>query len=155
MPARFDQLPRETQQQVLAALEEQGQLAVDDASPPLGREHAGHSWVSLRTAGIVLGYGALLAAIFLAFGQASAAQDDAEFLARVGVYVVRELWAIVRENALPLSGNLVIAIIFVLGVFQAAKLAVSVIRRFWPLLILLSSLGVAIAISQAAAQGVK
>lgn len=110
----------------------------------------------MRTAGIVLGYGALLAGIFLAFGQASAAQDDAEFLARVGVYVVRELWAIARENAVPLSGNLVIVIVFALGVFQAAKLAVSVIRTFWPLLILLSSLGVAIAISQAgAAQWVK
>jgi hypothetical protein len=146
MPVRLDQLARETRQQVLAALEEQGHLAVDDASPPLGREHAGHSWVSLRTAGIVLGYGALLAGIFLAFGQASATQDDTEFLASVGVYVVRELWAIVRENAVPLSGNLVIVIIFALGVFQAVRLALRLMLKLWPVLLALAGLGVALVI---------
>ena len=41
-----------------------------------------------------------------------------------------------KDNAVPLSGNLVIVIIFVLGVFKALELAVWFIRRLWPLLIL-------------------
>jgi len=54
----------------------------------------------------------------LAFAEPTIAQGYPEFFARVVAYVGRELWAIVRENAVPLSGNLVIIMIFALGVFQ-------------------------------------
>jgi hypothetical protein len=52
----------------------------------------------------------------------------------------------VRENAVPLSGNLVIVIIFALGLYQCLKLALWVIRRLWPLLVALAGLAVAVAI---------
>jgi hypothetical protein len=151
MALRLDELPRETQRQVLAALEQQGQLILDDGGPADSQEPTGHG-LPLRTAAIVLAYAVLAVGLCLvALSQPSAAQGYPEFFARVVVYVVRACWAIVRENAVPLSGNLVIVIIFGLGVFQAAKLAVSAVRRFWPLLIVLSSLGIAIAISQSKA----
>jgi len=54
------------------------------------------------------------------------------------------LWAIVRDNAVPLSGNLLIVIIFVLGVFKALELAAWIVRKLWPLLVALAGLGVAL-----------
>jgi hypothetical protein len=75
----------------------------------------------------------------LALLQASGADASSSypvFFARVFVYVVRESWAIVRDNAVPLSGNLVIATIFVVGVWKVLELAVLFIRKLWPLLIL-------------------
>jgi hypothetical protein len=132
MALRLDQLPQETQRQVLAALEQQGQLILDDGSPADTQERAGHS-LPLRTAAIVLAYTVLAVGLcFVSLSQPSAAQGYPEFFARVVAYVVQACWAIVRENAVPLSGNLVIVVVFALGVFQAAKLAVWIVRRLWP-----------------------
>jgi hypothetical protein len=143
MPVRLDELPRETQRQVLAALEEQGQLVVDSPDGPIARSGS----TALRKAGIVVFYGALAVGLcFLAFVQPSAAQGYPEFFAGVVAYVVRELLAIVRENAVPLSGNLVIVVIFALGVWQAARLALWIVRKLWPVLVALAGVAVAVAI---------
>jgi hypothetical protein len=101
----------------------------------------------LRTAASVLFYAALAVGLcFLAFAQPSAAQGYPEFFERVVAYVARELWAIVRENAVPLSGNLVIVMIFALGVWQAARLSLWIIRKLWPLLVALGGVGVALVV---------
>ncbi len=68
------------------------------------------------------------------------------FFARVVAYVVRELWAIVRENAVPVSGNLVIVMIFALGVRQAARLALWIMLKLWPVLLALAGVGLTVAI---------
>jgi len=79
----------------------------------------------------------------LAFAEPTAAQGYPEFFARVVAYVGRDLWAIVRENAVPLSGNLVIIMIFALGVFRALRLVLWIMRKLWPVLLALAGLGVA------------
>jgi hypothetical protein len=107
----------------------------------------------LRTAGIVLFYAALAAGLcFLAFAQPSGAQGYPEFFARVVAYVARELWAIARENAAALSGNPVIVTIFLLGMLKALELAFWVVRRFWPVPIVLSAVGVAASFRMQVAQ---
>jgi hypothetical protein len=107
----------------------------------------------LRTAGILVFYAALAAGLcFLAFAQPSGAQGYPEFFARVVAYVARGLWGIVRENAVPLSGNLVIATIFLLGMLEALELPFWVVRRFWPVPIVLSAVGIAAMLRMQVAQ---
>jgi hypothetical protein len=95
----------------------------------------------------VVGYSALaVGLLFLAFAQPSAAEGYAELLAKVGAYVARESWAIVRENTVPLSGNVVLVIVFALGLYQCLKLALWVIRKLWPVLLAVAGVAVALAI---------
>ena len=60
----------------------------------------------------------------------------------------RIVLATLVTSAVPLSGNLVIAVIFVLGVYQAAKLVFWVFRKPWPLLFVLSGLAATLAALQ-------
>ena len=140
MPVRLDQLPRDAQQQILARLGEQGLLQREQPRRYVREEPVGHEASGLRTAMLMMGYvAAVLGAAVLALVQASGSDVSRSypaFFAKVFAYMVRESWAIVKDNAVPLSGNLVIVIIFVLGVFKALELAVWFIRRLWPLLIL-------------------
>jgi hypothetical protein len=139
MPVRVDQLPRDTRQQILARLEEQGLLAHEQ--PKQARQASAcdqPSW--LRKAAIMASYAvAVLGVAVLALLQASGSGMSSSypaFFARVFVYVAKESWAIVRDNAVPLSGNLVIAAIFLVGVWKALELAFWVVRKLWPLLLL-------------------
>jgi lysylphosphatidylglycerol synthetase-like protein (DUF2156 family) len=140
MPVRLDQLPRDTQQQILARLREQSLLVREPPRPYVRQEPASDQPSGLRTAALMVGYAmVILGAAVLALVQASGSDMSRSypvFFARVFVYVARESWAIVRDNAVPLSGNLVIAAVFVLGVWKALELAVLFIRKLWPLLIL-------------------
>jgi hypothetical protein len=140
MAIRLDQLPRDTQQQILARLGEQGLLQRERPRRNVRQGSAAHESSGLRAAMLMMGYAAaVLGVALLALLQASGADASSSypvFFARVFVYVVRESWAIVRDNAVPLSGNLVIATIFVVGVWKVLELAVLFIRKLWPLLIL-------------------
>jgi hypothetical protein len=148
MAIRLDQLPRDTQQQILAKLKEQGLLKREPLRKNVRQEPAGREAAGRRTAMLMMGYAAaVLGVALLALLQASGADASRSypaFFARVFVYVVRELWAIVRDNAVPLSGNLLIAVIFVLGVFKALELAVWIVRKLWPVLVALAGVGVAL-----------
>jgi hypothetical protein len=148
MAIRLDQLPRDTQQQILARLGEQGLLQREQPRPYVRQEPASDQPSGLRTAMLMMGYVAVvLGAAILALLQASGADASSSypvFFARVFVYVVRESWAIVKDNAVPLSGNLLIAIIFVLGVFKALELALWIVRKLWPVLVALAGVGVAL-----------
>ena len=148
MAIRLDQLPRDTQQQILARLEEQGLLVREQPRRYVRQGSAAHESSGLRTAMLMMGYAAaVLGAALLALLQASGSDASSSypvFFARVFVYVVRECWAIVRDNAVPSSGNLVIVIIFVLGVLKALELAAWIVRKLWPVVVALGALGVAL-----------
>jgi lysylphosphatidylglycerol synthetase-like protein (DUF2156 family) len=136
MPVRLDQLPRDTQQQIFARLEEQGLLVREQPK----QEPASDQPSRARRLAIIIGYAvAVLGVAFLALLQASgtdASSSYPAFFARVFVYVVKGCWAIVRDNAVPLSGNLVIVAIFLVGIWKALELAFWVVRKLWPLLLL-------------------
>ena len=89
---------------------------------------------------VTTGYvAAVLGVAVLALLQASGSDVSRSypaFFARVFVYVVRECWAIVKDNAVPITGNLVIAAIFLVGVWKVLELAFWVFRKLWPLLLL-------------------
>jgi hypothetical protein len=148
MAIRLDQLPSDTQQQILAKLRQQGLLQREQPRRCVRQEPAGRQRSELRTVALMLGYVVVvLGAAVLALLQASGSDMSRSypvFFARVFVYVVRESWAIVRDNAVPLSGNLLIAIIFILGVFKALELAVWIVRKLWPVLVALAGVGVAL-----------
>jgi hypothetical protein len=148
MAIRLDQLPSDTQQQILARLGEQGLLQRERPRRYVRQEPVGHEAAGRRAAMLMMGYvAAVLGAAVLALVQASGSDVSRSypvFFARVFVYVVRECWAIVRDNAVPLSGNLLIVIIFVLGVFKALELAVWFVRRLWPVLVALGGVAVAL-----------
>jgi hypothetical protein len=148
MAIRLDQLPSQTQQQILAKLKEQGLLAPEQPRRYVRQEPARHEVAGRRTAMLMMGYvAAVLGVALLALLQASGADASSSypvFFARVFVYVVRECWAIVRDNAVPLSGNLLIVIIFVLGVLKALELAAWIVRKLWPVVVALGALGVAL-----------
>jgi hypothetical protein len=139
MAIRLDQLPRDIQQQILARLGEQGLLQRERPRRKVRQEPADHESSGLRAAMLMMGYAAaVLGVALLALLQASGADASSSypvFFARVFVYVVRECWAMVRDNAVPLSGNLLIVIIFMLGVLKALELAVWIVRKLWPVVL--------------------
>jgi hypothetical protein len=148
MAIRLDQLPSDTQQQVLAKLEEQRLLQRERPRRYVRQEPVAHEPAGRRTAVLMVGYavvvlGVALLALLQASG-ADASRSYPAFFARVFVYVLRESWAIVRDNAVPLSGNLLIVIIFLLGVFKALELAAWIVRKLWPVVVALGALGVAL-----------
>jgi hypothetical protein len=139
MAIRLDQLPRDTQQQIMARLEAQGLLAREPLGQHAKHEPAGGQHLWLKTVALVVGYAtAALGAVGLLLLQASGSDlSDSYplFFARVFVYVAKGSWAIVKENAVPFSGNVAIAAIFVLGMFKALQLAVWIVRKLWPVLV--------------------
>jgi lysylphosphatidylglycerol synthetase-like protein (DUF2156 family) len=148
MAIRLDQLPSDTQQQILARLEEQGLLVREQPRQYVRQEPASDQPSGLRTAMLMMSYvAAVLGAAVMGLLQASGSDISRSypaFVANVFVYVVRGCWAIVKDNAVPLSGNLLIVIIFVLGVFKALELAVWSVRKLWPVLVALAGLGIAL-----------
>jgi len=148
MAIRLDQLPSDTQQQILARLREQSLLVREPPRQYVRQEPASDQPSGLRTAALMVGYTVVvLGAGILALLQGSGSDASSSypvFFARVFVYVVRECWAIVRDNAVPLSGNLLIVIIFMLGVLKALELAVWIVRKLWPVLVALAGVGVAL-----------
>jgi hypothetical protein len=139
MAIRLDQLPRDTQQQIMARLEEQGLLVREPFRRHVKQEPPGDRVSWLKTVALVIGYAtAALGALGLFLLQASGSDLSNSyplFFARVFVYVARGSWAIIKENAVPFSGNVAIAAIFVLGMFKALQLAVWIVRKAWPVLV--------------------
>ena len=69
------------------------------------------------------------------------AESYPTFFARVISFFAAESWQIVRANAIPLGGNSLIALVFLLGIWKAGELVVNLVRKLWPLLILLGTAG--------------
>jgi hypothetical protein len=125
----------------MARLEEQGVLVREQPRQKMKEQPAGDqsSWLHRVVPAIAyaLALPGVAALVLLQASGSDASSSYAVFFARVFVYVVRESWAVVKHNAVPLSGNLLVVAVFALGVFQAAKLAVWIVRRLWPPLIAL------------------
>ena len=76
------------------------------------------------------------------------AESYPEFFARLVAYFAAESWQIVKANAVPSSGILAVAALFVLGLWKALELVLWTVRKLWPLLLLLGTASVAVALVQ-------
>lgn len=140
----------DSQQQILARLGEHGLLKRKQPTRHVGQEPADRQSSEPRAAALMVGYAvAVLGVAVLTLLQASGSDTSRSyqaFFGKVFAYVVRESWAVVREKAVPIGGNPVIAVIFVLGVFKALELAVWIVRKLWPALVALGGLSLALVV---------